>query len=150
MMVAMIFSTRPICRGPGSGIRIASLSIPCVVFLLCKWSCEAYRTCLWCRPPPLALAEPPTAPPSADSRNLICSGSSSSASCSARSPVSLQSENSEPAESTERRPQCFSSVDSISGAEWSSLCCAGEVRARRGIETEERGFEEGMMPVVRG
>ena len=64
--------------------------------------------------------------------------------------MSLQSENSDPAESVERRPRCFSSVDSISGAEWSSLCCVGVVRLRRGMETEERGLEEGMVPVVRG
>ena len=64
--------------------------------------------------------------------------------------MSLQREKSEPAESVERRAGCFSSVDSISGAAWSSLCCVVEVKARRGIETEERGFEEGMMAVMRG
>lgn len=149
MMVAIIFSTRPICLGPGSGIWIDSLSSLWLVIFPCRWPCGAYRTCLWA--PPLARAPgPPTTPPSTDPRSLICNGSSSSASCSARSPVSLHRENSEPAESVERRPGCFSSVDSIRGAEWSSLCWVVEVKARRGIDTEERGFEEGMVPVVRG
>ena len=149
MATAMIFSTRPITRGPGSGIWIASLSRTCLVFFLCEWSCGAYRTCLAWRPAVALTLDPPPAPPSTDSRSLICNGSSSSASCSARSPVSLQSEKSDPAESVDRRPVCFSSLGSISGAEWSFLCCAGDVRARRGMETE-RGVEEGMLPVMRG
>ena len=61
--------------------------------------------------------------------------------------MSLQREKSEPAESVDRRPGCFSSWESISGAEWSSLWCAGDVRTRRGMGMEDRGVEEGMMPV---
>lgn len=86
--------------------------------------------------------------PSIEPRNLICSGSSSSASRSARSPVSLQREKSEPAESEERRP-AFSLESCSKEVEWSS----GEGRKdprprfRKGIGTEVDG---GMMPVMVG
>ena len=75
-------------------------------------------------------------------------GSSSSASCSARSPVSLQSEKSEPAESDERRPA--SRFSSSSAAECSSRGREGEARVRRGIVGGSWLFEEEMVPVVGG
>lgn len=88
----------------------------------------------------------PRTSPSKDWRSLICSGSSSSASCSARSPVSLQREKSEPAESEDRRP-AFSLDSCSSEVEWSSGGCRGEPRLRKGMGTE---VDEGMVPVVAG
>ena len=63
----------------------------------------------------------------------MCKGSSSFASCSARSPVSLQSEKSEPAESEECRLPFFS-LSNV--AESSSLAREGFIRVRRGIVAE--------------
>lgn len=82
-------------------------------------------------------------------RKLICKGSSSAASCSARSPVSLQSEKSDPAESEESRPS-FSLVVSRGTAECWFLGPEEDARVRSGMVTELRGFEEEMMPVIVG
>lgn len=82
-------------------------------------------------------------------RKFICKGSSSAASCSARSPVSLQSEKSDPAESEESRPS-FSLVGSRSAVECWFLGSEEDAKVRSGMVTELRGFEEGMMPVTVG
>lgn len=82
-------------------------------------------------------------------RTLICKGSSSAASCSARSPVPLQSEKSDPAESEESRPS-FSLVGSRGTAECWLLGPEEDAKVRSGMVTELGGFEEGMMPVIVG
>ena len=90
--------------------------------------------------------EPPRVSPSRDSWGFRRSGSSSSATCSAKSPVSLQSEKSEPAESEERR-LAFSLVFCSNEVEWSSGGGRLEPRFRKGMGT----FVDGeMMTVVVG
>lgn len=62
--------------------------------------------------------------------------------------MSLQRENSEPAESEDSRPSRFSSEDCSSEAEWLSVEREGVGRLRRGMAAEVC-FEEGIVPVVK-
>ena len=151
MMVARTFSVREIRLGAGFGLSIASLSTPGLVISRSIWSCCRYRTRLGCRPRAFA-AEPPKTSSSSESRSLICKGSSSSASCSARSPVSLQREKSDPAESEEeRRISGFSLLDDSSNdAEWSSKRCKEVGMLRRGILAGRKEIEEGIVTVILG
>lgn len=144
---ARSFSKRVIFLGGGSGISIASLSMPGLVFCRRKWSCSAYRTCRGT----CSLRsgrEAARRRSSNDPPRSICRGSSSSASCSARSPVPPRYEKSEPAESEERREllPCFS----FSRSECSSDRRGGGIRLRRGILVAREGFEEGMVATIRG
>jgi hypothetical protein len=84
-------------------------------------------------------------------------GSSSSASCSAISPVSLHRENSEPAESEDsddRRLPCFSLISLVDSS--SEVVCSMEgrdveVRVRRGMLAGWlREVEGGMLAVMLG
>jgi len=150
MMAAIICSALLTHRGAGLGISISSLTSPgwCSLCSLLSYS-SRYRAPLArvCR-----LDPPPKTSSSRDSRSFIRNGSSASANCSARSPVSLQ-ENSEPRgddrEKEDRRP-CFSS-DSLpsSAAECEFGPVAGDDKVRRGILAGRReGFGEGMVKIV--
>ena len=151
MAMAMTCSTQPIVRWAGSGICIASLSRPGLVFFCSGWSCSMYRTRLGCRPRPGPAEKEPWGPSSSkESPSWMCRGSSSPASCSARSPVSPKKEKSEPAESEEWRDPGFSLVDCSNEAECSSDRRGGGIRVRRGILAGLKRVEEGMVPVVRG
>lgn len=94
------------------------------------------------------LDEPLKICSSRDSRNLICSGSSASANCSARSPVSLQenSESEEDLEREDRRP-CFSEEREPSNAAECSSVRADKVL--RGMFAGRRDeLWEGIVKVV--
>lgn len=91
---------------------------------------------------------------SRDSRSLIWRGSSSSASCSARSPVSLH-ENSEPSdddrEREDRRPSFLSACDPSSAAECEWELDGWDERVRKGIFAGRReDCGEGMVKVGGG
>ena len=107
IIVATTFSVRLIRWGAGLGISIASLSTPDLVTFRSVCGSSWYLTRFGC--PLRRLGTGPPNPLLSDELlNLICNGSSSSASCSARSPVSLHKENLDPADSEECRLPCFS------------------------------------------
>lgn len=145
-MAASVCSTRDICLGRGVGILISSLTRPRWCRLSSCSESSRYRTllsrCRLCRP----------VSPS-NSRSCRRKGSSSPVPCSPRSPVSLQSENSEPADSDRREaenPLCFS-LSERSESEWICSCdrVAAEGKLRSGILAGRRVLlEEGIVKVV--
>ena len=143
------------CSGSGTGISDAFLGAPLLspsFAARVESSSTWYRTRFGRRPcfrevRPVSSSSPDGRPPP--------SGSSSLASWSTRSPVSLHKENSEPAElleSTEtRRPlsPCFSSrSSSLEGGEGTLCVFRGELeKVWRGMLAGR--LEEGILPVVR-
>lgn len=140
MATASVASQRPILLWMGFGILISSFANPFSLKLFSARPSSMNRGCVGC----LVRLGPPWLSLSNDPRMSIRRGSSSSASCSARSPVSLKNEKSEPAESEERR-RCFSFS---SNSECSSDWRAGGTRVLRGMF--EGFFEEGMVTVELG
>jgi hypothetical protein len=135
-MKARIRSAREMRRGGGEGTGMSSLrfgtpGLP--AFSLCMSSC-LNRVFFADLPLPLRRVRSGCELSSRDGRSLIRSGSSSSASWSTRSPVSLQRENSDSLRESllpneERRLSRFSLGDSISDAESESCgrCAADRV-----------------------
>lgn len=143
MIAASKCSTLPIFLGAGLGISISSLTSPgCCSFLEPCSKASRYRTFLGFT---ARLDDPPNISSSRDARSLICRGSSS-ANCSARSPVSLQesSESEDGSREREERP-CFSEWEPSRCSDWEDAV-AGVDRVRRGIFAGRRdGFGGGIL-----
>jgi hypothetical protein len=77
----------------------------------------------------------------------IWRGSSALANCSAKSPVSVQSEKSDPAEEIEERRLPFSLADSSTRVE---ALRGGDCKGRKGMLEEVRGDDVGGMLAVWG
>lgn len=144
MIVASRCSTLPIFRGAGLGISISSLASPGLIsFCDLPSKASRYLTRLGFDD---RLDVPPKISSSREARSLICKGSSS-ASCSARSPVSLQESESEEVdrEREERRP-CFSECAPSRCSDWVESLPAVVERVRRGIFAGRRdGVWEGIL-----
>lgn len=146
-MAANACSARDIRLGGGVGILISSLTRPRRGCLSSCSESSRYRTLL---SPRFRL---PVCRPASKSPSCRRKGSSSPVPSSPMSPVSLQSENSEPADSDRgeaENPLCFSSSERKE-ADWSCSCdrLLTEGRFRSGILAGRRVLlEEGIVKVV--
>lgn len=157
MTIASSLSPRGSFRGGGAGTGISSLRLGTPLWPCFSLSMSSDLNLVFFADRPLLLRtlRRGWAFSSADDRSLIRRGSSSSASWSTRSPVSLQSENSDSLRESllpneERRLSRFSSGDSISEAESESCglwdaesVCRGMV----GFLAVLEDAKEGMMAV---